>query len=515
MTVDLYQLDSIVDDYDAAIEALDSFMDELMTEFVETPECMAYLATYPEMEDYLGNWIYHLLYYGYTDRAVTLPHMQKTDVESIVTELFPRKIVLQSSAEADYTIPELSAFWQFLQRVYQHPQAAKVLALLKQLQPKFLKLMNDPSKFGIGKSLMVGGITAGFDMTSAAGVEAYQQEYNQNLQSTSRTNLDTLIENLGKENTAGLEDFISALVGKIPINGQSVNAPLPTSSVLNLFRQELQVSMWHDEAGEVPTLSTQEIDLLKQQSLAATAPGTILTDFQTLLDFVGDDGIVVSNSIHTLPLKSLADLNRSLSQPIDLALQRPVQQSYPAIDGLYLILRASGLGEIRNRGKKYVLVINPELLTVWQSFNLTERYFLLLETWLVRVDPSILGSQRRSINNECSKCLQYWSMMTDPDKIIASYEAQKTLNYFPELHNIALLEMFGFLKLDAGKPEAGKGWRIEHVYKLPFGDAMMTAIYGAFMSVGMYWRSEADPDLPFAELQPTFQPYFPEWQRTF
>jgi hypothetical protein len=366
--------------------------------------------------------------------------------------------------------------------------------------------MNDPSKFGMGKSFMMGGIAAGFDMTNPEGLEAYQQQYNQNLQSPSRTNLDTLIENLGSKNTDGLPDFISALVGKMPIND---------GAALNFFRQNLQASMWHDEAEEIPTLSQQEIEILAQQSISATSPGTILSDFQTLLDFVGNDGIAVSNSIHTLPLKLLADLNLSLSQPIKIDLQRPVQQSYPAIDGLYLILRASGLGEVHNLGKKYVLVINPDLLAVWSSFNLTERYFLLLETWFVRVDTGILGSQRKSINNEFSKCLHYWQTMSNSARKFNSYDNQKTLNYFPELHNIALLEMFGLIELVAGKPESGKGWRIDRVQKLPFGDAIMTAIYGAFMSVGMYWDSETDPDLPFAELQPTLQPYFPEWQQTF
>jgi hypothetical protein len=489
-------------------------MDELMAEFVETPECKAYLTEYPEMEEYLGNWIYHLLYYGYADRSKTLPHMQKKDVEAIVTELFPRKIVLQRATEANYIMPELSAFWQFLQRVYKHPQAAKVLTLFQQLQPKFTQLMNDPRKFGIGKSFMMGGITAGFDMTSQAGLEAYQQQHNQNLQSASRPNLDTLIENLDREETGGLQDFISALVGKVPTHNMEADLPA-IKSRLDLFGEDLPVNMWQDEIEKLPTLSPQEIELLSQQSINLTSPGTILTDFQTLLDFVGNGGVVVSHSMHTLPLKLLADLNQSFTHPINLALKRPVQQSYPTIDGLYLILRASGLGEIHERGKKHVLLLNPDLLAIWHSFNVTERYFMLLETWLIRVDTNIFGFNRRSVGTEGTKCLQYWQMRLDLDQDFVSYEAQNILNYIPELHNIALFELFGFLKLTAGKPESGKGWRIEKVQKLPFGAAMMTAIYGAFLSVGMRWESETDSELPFAELQPTFQPYFPEWQRTF
>jgi hypothetical protein len=498
--VDLYQLDSI-EDYDTVIETLDRYMDELMTEFVETPECNSYLAAYPEMEEYLGNWIYHLLYYGYSYQSVTLPQMKKTDVEAIVTGLFPRKIVLQNPAEAKYTIPELSAFWQFLQRVYQHSQATQVLKLLKQLEPKFPTLMNDPSNFGIGKSFMAGGLTAGFDMTTQAGLEAYQQQYNQNLQSAKRPNLDELIENLSQDNTAGLKDFISALVGKDATNSDKSGL------------RELPSAMWLDDTDNPPDLSTEAIELLTQQSISATSPGTILTDFQTLLDFIGD-GIAVSKSIHTLPMKSLAELNQSLCQPNRLDFKRPVQQSYPSIDGLYLILLASGLGDIDD-GKKPQLVLNPKLLALWNSFNPTERYFLLLESWFVRSTASILGEHRSSFHNECSKCLEYWQRIPDVGAEYATAEDRRLLNRYPEPHNIALLQLFGLLEVETGTPEAGKGWRIERVRKLPFGDAMMTAISQAFMSVGMWWESEDHPDLPFAELQPTFQPYFPEWQRTF
>jgi hypothetical protein len=507
MTLDLYRLDSI-EDYDVAIEALDGYMDELMTEFVETPECRTYLAAYPEMNEYLGNWIYHLLYYGYTYQSVTLPQMKKSDVEAIVTGLFPRKIVLQRPAEANYTIPELLAFWQFIQRVYKHAHAAKIVTLLKQLQPKFPILMNDPSNFGIGKSLMSGGLAAGFDMTTQAGLDAYQQQHNQNLQANSPPDLDSLLENLGTENTSGLTDFISALLGKVQIDQASDHAEMRSMA------RELQENLWLDNTASLPELSPAAIELLIQQSISATAPGKILTDFQTLLDFVGD-GMPVSNNIHTLPQKSLADLNQLLSQPIQLGLKRPVQQSYPSIDGLYLILLSSGLGGIYNRGNKKILTLDPKLLALWHNFNPTERYFMLLETWLVRTNVSILGAHRSSFHNECSKCFQYWRRLPEEGEKYLTYADQDKLSYCPAPHNLALLQIFGFIAIEAGTPAPGKGWRVEGVQKLPFGDAMMTAIFKAFTDVGMWWESEDDPDLPFAELQPTFQPYFPEWQRTF
>ena len=38
---------------------------------------------------------------------------------------------------------------------------------------------------------------------------------------------------------------------------------------------------------ELPPLPEQAIALLQQQKITETEPGTILQDFQTLLDFVG------------------------------------------------------------------------------------------------------------------------------------------------------------------------------------------------------------------------------------
>ena len=503
--MDLFQLDSI-EDFDTTVAALDGFMDELMVEFMETPECGTYLESYPEMEEYLGNWIYHLLYYGYVDRSVTLPQMTKTEVEAIVTEIFPRKVVLTELAQANYTIPELSAFWQYLDRVYQHPHAPKVLGLFKGLETSFVQLMNDPSKFGVGKSFMAKGLAAGFDMTSEAGVLAYQQ-------STNLPDLDLLIDSIGSEEITGLENLVNGLISKSSANNDNYSE-LSADAIVELLRGAASAQTGDDEIEELVDLSTEQVELLTKQSIDLTSPGTILADFQIFLDFIGNEGISVSEKIHTLSAKSLADLNQRLSQPIELDLKRPIQQSYPAIDGLYLLLRACGLGEVRLIDKKYILSLNLTLLKIWDGLNQTERYFMLLEIWLIRADGDLFGDDRLSLDNQGMKCIEYWQIAIDQTKTFDDYDDQDILHYSPELYNLALLEMFGFIRIAAGRADENRGWRIDRVEKLPFGDAMMLVIYQAFLATGMYWASEEDPDLPFGELQPIFQPYFPEWKCT-
>ena len=210
-------------------------------------------------------------------------------------------------------------------------------------------------------------------------------------------------------------------------------------------------------------------------------------------------------------MKSLAELNQHLSEPIHTALKRPQQKSYPPINGLYLLLRASGLGQIEYRGKKPFLVLNSELLSSWKSFNPTERYCTLLESWLIHANEELLGERRSSLD-EGARSMQYWAMMTQKRQKIRDYGDQQSLSYWPGLHNLALMKLFGLLQLESGQPQAGKGWRIKMVRKLPFGEVLMQTVVRAFFGEGIMWESQENSAISFGVLQPTLQLYFPEWQ---
>jgi hypothetical protein len=487
MTIDLHRLDSI-DDCDEFIEALDDYLQELVGEFVDAAEGKAYLAQYPDMYESVGTWIYHLLYLGYNYESVTLPGMNATQVEVIVTKLFPRKIMLVEPDDANSTIPELLAFWQFLQRVYKPTHGAKVVKLLEKLQPKFKSIMNDSSNFGISKSFLA-------EATGTDNLTGFNSQSKQLIDIQSIANLI---------NTLGCKSSIDPL---------SPESPSPRA-ILDTFRQELQVSMWESSENTSGTRSPDAEALLTQIVITETSPGTILKDFQTLLNFIGEKGIVVSANNHSLPMKSLRELNQLLSEPVAIDLKRPVQKSYPSINGLYLILRALGLGQIRTQGKKYLLILDPNLLSIWNDFNLTERYCTLLEAWLIRGNTEILDGKNDRMNSG-SKCFQYWTTIPSKGQKIPNYDEQVMLSYFPEVYNLALLKMFGFIQIDSGKPTTGKGWRIKGVNKLPFGDALISILFGAYKEMRMYSEAEENPSLPISEFQPTLQPYFPEWKKIF
>ena len=85
--------------------------------------------------------------------------------------------------------------------------------------------------------------------------------------------------------------------------------------------------------------------VLRKIAITDTGPGTILRDFDVLLEFVGEGGLPVTGT-HLLPSRVLPEIDARLTHPLQLRLKRPQQKSYPHINGLYLLVRASGLTRV-------------------------------------------------------------------------------------------------------------------------------------------------------------------------
>ncbi|MEH2387724.1 MAG: plasmid pRiA4b ORF-3 family protein [Nostoc sp.] len=258
---------------------------------------------------------------------------------------------------------------------------------------------------------------------------------------------------------------------------------------------------------ELPSLTESQQQLLEELSIDQNQPGTIGHDFQTLIDFLQPNGVEVSSVNNLLPLKVLSELNSRLSHPIETKLKRPVQKSYPYINGLYLLLRSSGIAQIRSQGKKQILVLDAATLESWSNLNPTERYFNLLEAWLIWGNNEILGEHQDSFGN-LFRCIQLWTRVPDKGLKFPKYEDQHDISYYPGLHNVALLELFGLLSIKHGKPQEGKGWRITSLQRLPFGDALLQLLF----PLGIRGELQDEVNVIFGKLQPHFQPFFPEWE---
>ena len=111
-------------------------------------------------------------------------------------------------------------------------------------------------------------------------------------------------------------------------------------------------------------------------------PAAILHDYQATLDFVDEVMPALTKSL-LLPLATLPPLNLRLQRQIKHGLARPQQKSYPHISGLFLLLRASGIALVDSSGRKPLLVIDDRVLHSWNRLNADERYFGLLESWLI------------------------------------------------------------------------------------------------------------------------------------
>ena len=134
--------------------------------------------------------------------------------------------------------------------------------------------------------------------------------------------------------------------------------------------------------------------VLYNHFITADQPGTILRDFDTLLHIVHDaQPLKVTSSNSLIPMKMLPDINARMVNPIRLDLKRPQHKSFPNILGLFLLLRATGLTFLEGSGTKSRLVGDEDVLQSWNSLNPTERYFMLLETALLRTEPTIIGEE--------------------------------------------------------------------------------------------------------------------------
>jgi hypothetical protein len=275
------------------------------------------------------------------------------------------------------------------------------------------------------------------------------------------------------------------------------------------FQQQL-TNMTEKLVQVVPDMSQPAI-ALGQQAISETIPGSILQDFQTLLDFIGQEGITVGGQRNLIAMKSLAQINQQLVEPIKTNLQRPQQKSYPTINGLYLLLRATGMGKVVRQGKRSKLMLEPMMLDNWQQMNLTERYFNLLEAWLVVANEEMLGE--RGYMTEGTKCLQYWLKMPPKGEKFPDYQTQQNLKYYPGFHNLALMKLFGLIEASYGKPEAGKGWRVKSIKQTAWGKELLQVAFENWTFPEMIWDDEQPVDPQFGTLQPILQPYFPQWQK--
>jgi hypothetical protein len=267
-----------------------------------------------------------------------------------------------------------------------------------------------------------------------------------------------------------------------------------------------------DNANSVPLLSTKNQQILLEQVIDDDGPGTVLHDFEKILDFIGPDGVGVSGKYKFFPLKLLPQLNTQMAHPISIDLKRPVQKSYPYINGLYLVLRASGIVMVEGLGSRQTMVIDNAVLQSWQTLNPVERYLTLFEIWMLKGNPEIIGEHGSLVDTPFTTWVQFFGRIPKKGlKIAGNKEEEIFIIYFPKLYTLALLDLFGLVAIQHAKPEKGKGWRIAWVNRTPLGDALLSLITPYFTSEDYYHDKFSGEDkLILSSLQSILQPFFPK-----
>ena len=286
-----------------------------------------------------------------------------------------------------------------------------------------------------------------------------------------------------------------------------------------------------------PELKASQEQCLRNQVISPDQPGTVLHDFVVVLDYVGTEGVETQGKYNLLPIKLIGELDGRLSRPLHLHLEikRPLIRSHPYLQGLNLLLRASGLTRIKGTGPKARLVVDPEMMVQWEQLNPTERYFNLLEAWLRFGRAEMVGERGTLWDGFLFKCLQAWQAipvkgqrfdLKKPQEIYVSSVGR-------EFYLLALMDLFGIVEVEHPTHPISP-WGPAALRHVPFGDALCTLMMTRLHPVwGTYVRElEQDEDeqededgeldgqeeealeLPrIGAWQPIFQPYFPLWRQ--
>ena len=221
-----------------------------------------------------------------------------------------------------------------------------------------------------------------------------------------------------------------------------------------------------------------------------------------------------------------------MSRPLHLDLKRPQIRSHPYLQGLNLLLRASGLTRIGGTGGRARLVVDPEMLVQWEQLNPTEQCFNLLEAWLRFGRAEMVGERRGVWDEFLPKCLRAWRDL--PEKG-CRFDLEKPREIYVsgvgrEFFLLALMDLFGLVEVERPTRPITP-WAPAALRHLPFGDAIFTLMTNRLDPIWGDYVAELEGDdqededgeledqeegaleLPgFGVWQPVFQPYFPLWQ---
>jgi hypothetical protein len=312
--------------------------------------------------------------------------------------------------------------------------------------------------------------------------------------------------------------------------------------------------------------------LLTEQPITPAGPGSILKDVDSFLEFVGTEGIATKNRSNTLPIGRLMELNQKSSYPVELTLKRALLRDYPNLAGIFVLLRVMDLLQVK--GPR--LTVCPTALEFWRGLNCTEQYFALLEALLFQAHPSVLANERRYEEMRSFELIPvFLAQLSDRWRSFDHYESVSHLGPKGDIRpwNVLLLQQLGLIEIrprlvseKERRGWGGGGWLLGGARLTPWGAAinwplmelqraeeeeleeladdpenrlpqpgpaqgLLVPLLGPTATERANAGEDSDAEdfelaldessddsgeeAAFGSLQPTFQPYRPEWRTVY
>ncbi len=267
-------------------------------------------------------------------------------------------------------------------------------------------------------------------------------------------------------------------------------------------------------------MKDEEKSFLKNAEISETEPGTVIADVEALVRFI-ETGKLLATTRHQLPMKSLFAINDSMTSPFQVALARPQQKAFPNLAGLYLVARSAGLVVVDKTGKKPLLKVDESVLGQWRELNATEKYGHLLEAWFLAGDPEIIDEASLRWTGfyiEVQFTFFDWTedrSLTPKKGIRDGIGNGQSFGYHLGYYNLALLELFGFVRTEKHAVVKGQGWDPGKVSLTTWGEKALPFVLGIVDNArreGLLDGAENE-DFKFGFFRKHFQPFFPEWKK--
>jgi hypothetical protein len=215
---------------------------------------------------------------------------------------------------------------------------------------------------------------------------------------------------------------------------------------------------------------------MKTQALQNPIFGSILNDLEVFLQFIEKHHLNVTGNKGLLPNTVIPALNSLMSKPLFLKLKREQQISYPHINGLYLLARASGLLQIKANQSKRHLVINEIVRNAWNELNDTEKYFNLMQTWFFRSDDRLINRDRYLRHDVLEDVLTFCTKRLEEPLRYKNLVDQRYGLYPIKIHDVALLEMFALIDVIDNKTVDVTAWTISQISITKSGEQFVSLL---------------------------------------